>query len=160
MPCTTPNTLTPNTHFQSLGVDSHTRADGAPTPALLIRTLQTPNWRNTWSASESTDPKSETSAWMPVSAPAVDAESSSTVLSRAPFSTSESTTLAPALASASPNARPMPEAPPVTTATMSLKSVMGLLTSVSFPSSQLWVFSALGPHVGPGSQENEDIAQE
>ena len=42
MPWTTPITLTPCTHRQSLRVVSHTRADGAPTPALLHSTWQAP----------------------------------------------------------------------------------------------------------------------
>ena len=38
----TPNTLTPKVHCQSLGVVSHTFADGGPTPALLHRTWTAP----------------------------------------------------------------------------------------------------------------------
>ena len=42
MPLTTPVTLTPNTHVQSLGVVSQTLALGAPTPALLQSRWQAP----------------------------------------------------------------------------------------------------------------------
>ena len=42
MPWATPKTLTPNVHFQSLGVESHTSPPGGPTPALLHSTWTAP----------------------------------------------------------------------------------------------------------------------
>ena len=41
-PWTTPNTLTLKDHFQSFGVESHTRPPGGPTPALLQSTCTAP----------------------------------------------------------------------------------------------------------------------
>ena len=78
-PCTTPITLTPCTHFQSLTVVSHTFADGAPTPALLHSTWHAPNSSKVRFASASTDAASDTSVRTPITArrarraPAVDA---------------------------------------------------------------------------------------
>jgi hypothetical protein len=102
-------------------VVSQTGADGAPTPALLHRMWHAPYDANTRSASASTASRFETSVTtLCTSAPR--ARSSLAVLSSARASTSAITTFIPSPTNAPASARPMPLAPPVTTATCPLNS--------------------------------------
>ena len=116
MPCTTPITFTPWTQRQSLTVVSHTVDDGAPTPALLHSTWHAPNCANVASASASTDAGSVTSVTMPTTSPR--SSSSARARSSAVASTSATTTFMPCPRNARASASPIPDAPPVTTATL------------------------------------------
>ena len=116
MPWTTPITLTPCTQRQSFTVVSHTVDDGAPTPALLHNRWHAPKRSKVASASPSTDAGSVTSVTTPTTSP----RSSSSAWSRssADASTSAMTTFMPWPRNARASASPIPDAPPVTTATL------------------------------------------
>src|SRR6185312_15664116 len=121
IPLATPNTFTEKHHTQSFGSCSQ----GLPpppdvTPALLKRRWQAPSVENTLSARASTDPGDETSVTTPRTSPT--SASSFTAVSSAGSSTSAMTTLAFSSSRASTMPRPMPPAPPVTTATRPLRS--------------------------------------
>ena len=120
MPFTTPVTLTPKTQDQSFRVVCQTLELGAPTPALLHRRWQAPNRSYTVSASAPTDAALVTSvAWIRTSGWPVNSFSTS---SSAAGSTSAMATRMPSARKLRTRARPMPFAPPVTTATLSLRS--------------------------------------
>ncbi len=111
----TPHRLTPRTHCQSRSVWVQIGPSTA-TPALLCTTCTAPNEDNAAAASASTDSATETSVQTPTTEwPA--AESSDSVLSSASCWTSAMTTRMPCSAKRVATARPMPLAPPVTTAT-------------------------------------------
>ena len=119
-------TLTPCTQRQSLTVVSHGVDDGAPTPALLHSTWQAPKVSKVVAARASTDSGSDTSVTTPTtrwSGPAV-ATSPATAASTASARTSLTTTCMPSACSSWHSARPMPPAPPVTTATLPVRSCM------------------------------------
>src|SRR4051794_13901149 len=122
IPFATPNTLTPKHHRQSFASCSH----GSPPPPEVTPALLNSRWHAPWrsytaSASASTDAGSETSVWTPLTSPR--SASSVTVVWSTGVSTSAITTLAPASSNACTMPRPMPDAPPVTTATFPFTSV-------------------------------------
>ena len=124
MPFTTPVTLTPKTQDQSLRVVCQTLELGAPTPALLHRRWQAPNRSYTASASAPTDAALVTSvAWISTSGWPANSFSTS---SSAAGSTSAMATRMPSARKLRTRARPMPFAPPVTTATLSRKSFIAM----------------------------------
>src|SRR5918997_6576775 len=129
MPWITPQTFTSSAQRQSLSVWSHIRPSApAPTPALLHRTWTAPWASSVASRSASTEAKSATS----VTTPATSNPSSrraATVASRTGASTSASITFMPSRAKRSPMARPMPLAPPVTTATLPARSAITVRSS-------------------------------
>ena len=96
-----------------------------PMPALLTRTCAVPKRSTTSVASAPTLSALETSHWMPV------APSSSAVRCSAPSSMSAMTSSTPSAFSASAIPLPMPDAPPVTTATFPSRSA----NADMFPSS-------------------------
>ncbi len=118
-PCTTPMRLTPIVH-------SHT-ASGAstmpppPTPALLHTTWTAPNAESARSRTASTSAATATSATTPTAATPA-ASSSATVAASGASSTSASASRMPSEANRRARARPIPLAPPVTTATRSCSS--------------------------------------
>ena len=109
-PWITPQRFTPSTHRQSASVWS-TISPPPPTPALLQRTCAVPKRSRTASASDCTDAASLTSVSTPTT------PSSAAVASSGAFSTSAMTTCMPSSTKRAAIARPMPLAPPVTTAT-------------------------------------------
>src|SRR5580704_14382839 len=120
-PLATPKTLTEKHQAQSLGSCSQ----GLPpppdvTPALLKRRWQAPSCAKTSSASASTEAAEETSVTTPLTLPA--SANSFTATSSTGSSTSAMTTRAPSSSSDSVMPRPMPAAPPVTTATLPFRS--------------------------------------
>src|SRR4051794_29895878 len=115
MPWMTPHRFTPTIHFQSSSVRSAMRPIG-PMPALLTSTCAVPKRSTTSVASAPTLSASDTSVWMPV------APSSLAVRCSAPSSMSAMTSSAPSFLSASAMPLPMPDAPPVTTATFPSRS--------------------------------------
>jgi len=116
MPLMTPPRLTPRSHRQSLSVRSEIRPCG-PTPALFTTMSTRPKLAITAAASARTLSGSETSTLIPV-AP-IDAA----VASSAWRSMSAITTVACSAISCSAMPRPIPAAPPVTTATAPAISV-------------------------------------
>ena len=121
MPLATPKTLTEKHQVQSLGSCSQGRPPPPDvTPALLKRRWQAPSRAKTSSASASTDSAEETSVTTPRTLPT--SASSLTATSSTGSSTSAMTTRAPSSSSASVMPRPMPAAPPVTTATLPFRS--------------------------------------
>ena len=111
---------------QSLHSVSQAGAPGETTPALLTSTSIRPHSSITLSAIRATDPGSDTSTWTAV------APNRSAAASAAARSRSATHTTAPSAASRSTVARPMPDAPPVTMATLLSKRLRGL-SMVSFP---------------------------
>ncbi len=120
VPWITPIRLTPSIHCQSAGVIS---AIGAvePTPALLQITCTRPNRPRTSSARAWTLGMELTSAGIPM------APISAAVRTRAAASTSAMTTCIPSAISAWAMPRPMPDAPPVTTAVLPASSFRALI---------------------------------
>src|SRR3984957_17943194 len=121
MPFATPKTLTEKHQAQSLGSCSQ----GLPpppevTPALLKSRWHAPSLANTSAANASTEAADETSVSTPRTLPA--SSSSFTAAWSTGSSTSAMTTRAPSSNSASVMPRPMPAAPPVTTATLPFRS--------------------------------------
>src|SRR5664280_13906 len=106
-------------------------------PALLCRTSTWPSCANTLSASASTALGSETSsAWATALPPAASIARATS--SAVPPLRSATWTLAPCRASRSAVARPMPEPPPVTTATLPCR-LGSLLTASSISSDELGI---------------------
>ncbi len=126
MPFTTPVTFTPKTQRQSFGVVSQIFELGAPTPALLQSTWHAPKRSYTASARASTEASSLTSVRTAVTA-APPVESSPAAAASAGSSMSAMTTVMPWATKALARASPIPLAPPVTTATLPLRSCMCLL---------------------------------
>src|SRR5579884_379532 len=120
MPFTTPKRLTPSTHFQSVSVTSHI-GPPMPTPALLCTTCTAPKFDTVWAARASTAPGSDTSVGTPSTDVPPDASSSTATFSPG-SSMSASTSRMPSAAARRATARPIPLAPPVTTATLSRSS--------------------------------------
>ena len=119
-PWITPQTLTPSTHSQSATVFSHTTPPG-PTPALLHSRCTAPKVASVFSASRSMSCARDTSVRMPITGTPALRNSVST-LRRASSSMSASTSFMPSAAKRRAMASPSPLAPPVMTATLSLKS--------------------------------------
>src|SRR5438094_381140 len=117
----TPQTFTAKSHSASRSGVSITGAS-APTPALLQRTSTRPKAAQARSASASTDARSVTSHATPMLRTPARASSAAASLARV-ASTSATTTLAPRAARARAIPRPMPLAPPVTTATLPATSM-------------------------------------
>src|SRR6185312_13303097 len=117
--------LTPKVHSQSLRDDSHGRdrrvAAVAATPALLQTTWTLPNVENAASASRFTCSSDITSV-RTASTRAPFALIADSAIASGSLSMSARTTLMPSSAKRCANARPMPLAAPVTTATRSLNS--------------------------------------
>ena len=121
MPLATPKTLTEKHQAQSLGSCSQGRPPPPDvTPALLKSRWQAPSRAKTSAASFSTESAEETSVTTPRTAPA--SPSSCTAARSTGSSTSAMTTRAPSSSSDSVMPRPMPAAPPVTTATLPFRS--------------------------------------
>src|SRR6185437_1560309 len=121
IPLATPNTLTEKHQAQSLASCSQGRPPPPEvTPALLKRRWHAPSLAKTSAASASTDAAEDTSVRTPRTEP--DSPSSFTATSRTGSSTSATTTRALSSRSASTMPRPMPAAPPVTTATLPFRS--------------------------------------
>src|SRR5262245_134428 len=124
-PWITPHTFTAKVQRQSESGSSQSGASScAPTPALLQSTCTLPCFATTASASACTDSERVTSQTTPETSARLARASSAALFSSAAASTSASTTFMPARASRAPSARPMPDAPPVTTATLPAKSFM------------------------------------
>src|SRR5262249_22307096 len=136
---------------QSFGSCSH----GNPppplvTPALLKRRLHAPYLSNTCCASASTESKSLTSVATPSTSPRF--RSSPTVSARTGCSMSAMTTRAPSSSRASTMPRPMPLAPPVTTATLPAK--------LSIPLHLVLVLPPFGGAQLLGSRHARDVLSE
>src|SRR5512139_3997265 len=116
-PYHTPKTLTANSHARSLLEESSNHVPPL-TPALLKSRSTRPSSRHARSASCSTDSSFDTSQTAAIAC-APPAEISSATWCARSSSMSATTTCAPFSPSASPIARPIPLAPPVTTATLS-----------------------------------------
>src|SRR6267378_1705906 len=115
-PWMTPQRLTPRTHCQSRCV-AVSSAPHAATPALLQRTCTAPNASKARAASACTWGSSVTSVRTPSAlTPSACASPATAAIPRS--SRSATTTLAPSRANRRINARPMPLAPPVTTAVL------------------------------------------
>src|SRR5215470_3741689 len=123
MPCTTPHKLTPNPHSQFCNGWVQDGPKPPPTPALLQTICTAPNVSRVFCARVSTDSAFATSVTTP-NTDAPFARISSSARRSAPSSTSASTIFIPAAAKRSAIARPIPLAPPVTTATRSANSFM------------------------------------
>src|SRR3954451_6655897 len=110
-----PSRSTPSTQSH---VSAGMSANVAPlsTRALFHTTCTAPNASIVWAASASTSSSRDTSVRTPTTSPPVS-RSSETAVSSAPASTSARTTFIPSCTKRSANARPMPLAAPVTTAT-------------------------------------------
>src|SRR5580700_2313244 len=122
MPWTTPKRFTPRIHSQSRSGTCHI-GPPMPMPALLHTTCTLPNASNVRRANSSTCAALETSVRTAMASAlplAIASRTSPSGLS----STSASTTFMPSRAKRSANARPIPLAAPVTTATLPLKSFM------------------------------------
>src|SRR3990172_2359079 len=119
-PWMTPHRLTPRTHSQSFTVCCQITPP-TPTPALLQSTCTPPKVSTVNLASASMSSPRDTSVRFEATV-APFAFISLSVRSRACCSTSASTTFIPSDAKRSAIARPMPLAPPVTTATLPLSS--------------------------------------
>src|SRR3954470_21993637 len=126
MPWITPHTLTPSAHSQSRSSCCHIGPSApAPIPALLHSTCTAPYAASAASRSAATESHVVTSVGTPVtSSPSLC--SSATVFSSGSGWMSASTTFMPARPNASPIARPMPPAPPVTIATLPFRSFMSV----------------------------------
>src|SRR5580704_6863564 len=111
------------THCQVSGSSSQLGAPSPPTPALLQMICTEPNVARVFSASAATCFPSDTSVTIPATSAPLDF-SSATALDSACSSTSASTIFIPSVAKRSAIARPIPLAPPVTTATLPLNSFM------------------------------------
>ena len=121
IPLATPNTFTEKHQTQSLASCSQGRPPPPDvTPALLKSRWHAPSVENTSSARASTDAGDETSVTTPRTSPS--SASSFTAVSRTGSSTSAMTTRAFSSSRASTMPRPMPPAPPVTTATWPFRS--------------------------------------
>ncbi len=114
-PWITPQRLTPSTHSQSAS-ETDSKAPPEPTPALLHTTWTAPKASRAERRISSTCSAFETSATT-VTTSTEDGRPAAAA-ARAPPSTSASTSFMPSVAKRFARARPMPLAPPVTTATL------------------------------------------
>src|SRR6476660_3592601 len=129
-PWMTPHRLTPRTHSHVASGASHERPP-APTPALLHATWIAPKRSTAASASACTCAPSETSVTRP-STCAPDASSFATASASAGASMSPRTTFMPSAAKADASEKPIPLAPPVTTATRPSNSRTSVAVHVGF----------------------------
>ena len=121
MPWITPNRLTEMTQAKSSSGSSAIVSPRLPTPALLHTRWTSPKRSRVAAASAVTSASTLTSVGtVTTSAPA--AASSSPACSRTGRSMSATTSVIPSAANRLANARPMPDAPPVTTATFPASS--------------------------------------
>ncbi len=121
-PWITPQRLTPSVHSQS--ARSIAEIDAPPaTPALFITTSAGPQADVQASRSPSTDAHSATSHGTASTSPPAAAMAAA-VSSSGGCSMSATTTLIPSAANACATARPIPLAPPVTTATLPVSASM------------------------------------
>ena len=127
IPWITPQRLTPSTHCQSSSVCSHT-GPPAETPALLQITWAVPKRSTARSRSASTWAASATSHT--TASTSEPSGRSATAAASTSASMSATTTFMPSARNARVMASPMPEAPPVTTATLPFSSSMPAPLSV------------------------------
>src|SRR6185369_7088531 len=125
----TPQRLTPNPHSQFCNGWFQLGPNPPPTPALLQRIWTPPKVSTVFFANASTESAFDTSVTTP-STVAPLLRISVSAWRKALSSTSARTTFRPAAANRSANARPMPLAAPVTTATRALNSFIGLAPPV------------------------------
>src|SRR3954453_5937096 len=130
----TPQRLTPSIHFQSSSVSSATGAIG-PIPALLQTMWTAPNALSASLASASTLAASLTSVTTGV------APSSAAALCSALSSMSAMITCDPSALSCRAIPFPIPDAPPVTTATFPLRSARALTGCLLHPLPLPWPYS-------------------
>ncbi len=133
-PWITPQRLTPIAHSQSLWVTA-SRPPQRATPALLQTTCTAPNSVNARSARACTSVRRLTSVF--TARPRRPAWVTPATVSAMPVSSrSATTTSAPSRAKSSASARPIPLAPPVTTAVRPCRLVRGTAPSVAPPSAR------------------------
>src|SRR5918996_1579504 len=132
MPWATPSRLTSTIQRQRSAGTVHA-SPPMPTPALLHSTCAVPNRSNVAAASASTADGSRTSVTTAATSSAPNwSARASVALSSAARSTSATTTRIPSRAKRWASAKPMPDAPPVTTATLpSRSSIRGTLVPVT-----------------------------
>src|SRR5919106_621514 len=132
MPWATPSRLTSTIQRQRSAGTVHA-SPPMPTPALLHSTCAVPNRSNVAAASASTADGSRTSVTTAATSSAPNwSARASIALSSAARSTSATTTRIPSRAKRWASAKPMPDAPPVTTATLpSRSSIRGTLVPVT-----------------------------